>query len=81
MCSVVGPRWASQLYCRRELQLLLGASDNEESQSLTSERGVGDPLSDGASDQGDDLVDEEMAGRELYQDSSDETRRYQDGIY
>ena len=59
-------------YCRRELQLLLGASDNEESQSSTSERGPEDPLSDGVSDQGSDLAEEEMAKRELYQNSSDE---------
>ena len=60
-------------YCHRELQLLLGASDNEDSQSSTSERGPEDSWSDGVSDQGNDLVEEEMAGKELYQDSSDGT--------
>ena len=36
-------------YRRKELQLLLGASDDEESWSLTSERDPEDPPSDGVS--------------------------------
>ena len=60
-------------YRRRELQLLLGASDDEESRSLASERGPGDPLSDEVSDQEIDLAEERMAGEGPYQGSSDET--------
>ena len=59
-------------YRRRELQLLLGASDDEESQSSASERGPEDLLSDGMSDQEIDLAEEHAAGRGPYQDSSDE---------
>ena len=48
-------------YRRRELQLLIEASDDEESRSSTSERNGEDPLSDGASDREDGLVDEGTA--------------------
>ena len=60
-------------YRRRELQLLLGASDEEESQASTSEQDPEDPLSDRVSDQEIDLTEEHMAGEGPYQDSSDET--------
>ena len=60
-------------YRRRELQLLLGASDDEESQSSTSERNPGDPPSDGISHQEIDLTEEHMAGEGPYQDGSDGT--------
>ena len=62
-------------YRRRELQLLLGASDAEEGRSSTSERGPGGPLSDAVSGQENDLAEdsEEMAEKEPYQGSSDET--------
>ena len=60
-------------YRRRELQLLLGASGDEESQPSASERGTGDPLDDGVSDQGSDLEDGEVAGKEPGQVGSDET--------
>ena len=53
-------------YRRRELQLLLGASDDEESRSSTSERGPEDPLSDGVSDQENDLAEEDMAEKGPY---------------
>ena len=59
-------------YRRRELQLLLGASDDEESRSSASEKGGEDPLSDGASDQEDSLVKKRMAAEGPYQSSSDE---------
>ena len=57
-----------QNYRRKELQLLLGASDDEESRSSTSEGGQEDPLSDEASDQEINLT-----GEEPDQDSFDET--------
>ena len=60
-------------YRRKELQLLLGASDDEESRSSTSERGQEDRWSDGVSDQGNDLAEEELAEKEPYQNSSHET--------
>ena len=59
-------------YRRKELQLLLGASDDEESRSSASGKDGEDPLSDGASDQEGSLADERMAGEGPYQDSSDE---------
>ena len=59
-------------YRRKELQLLLGASDDEESRSSASEKGMEDSLDEGASDQEDDLVDEGMAEERPCQDSSDE---------
>ena len=59
-------------YCRKELQLLLEASDDEESRSSTSGRSGEDPLSDGASDREDGLGNEGMAEEGPYQDSSDE---------
>ena len=60
-------------YRRKELQLLLGASDDEESRSLTSERGQEDPLSDEVSDQEINLAEEEIAEKEPDQDSLNET--------
>ena len=59
-------------YRRRELQLLLGASDDEESGSSASGKGGEDPLSDGASDREDSLRSEGMAAEGPYQNSSDE---------
>ena len=70
-CSRPGEA-GSRNYRRRELQLLLEASDDEESRSSTSERNGEDPLSDGASDREDGLVDEGMAEEGPCQDSSDE---------
>ena len=60
-------------YRRRELQLLLGVSDDEESRSSTSERGQESPLSEEASDQGVNLMEEQMAAKEPGQNSLDET--------
>ena len=57
-------------YRRRELQLLLGASDDEESRSSTSERNQEDLLSDEVSDQEINLEGDE---RDPDQDSIDET--------
>ena len=51
-------------YRRKELQLLLEASDDEESRSSASEKDGEDLLSDGASDQGDSWEDEGMAREE-----------------
>ena len=60
-------------YRRRELQLLLGASDDEESRSSTSEKDQEDPWSDDVSDQEINLTEEERAEKEPDQDSFDET--------
>ena len=59
-------------YRRRELQLLLEASDDEESRSSTSERGQEDLLGEGASDQEIDSAEGEMAEEEPDQDRLDE---------
>ena len=60
-------------YRRRELQLLLGASDDEESRSSASERGQEDPLIDNVSDREVNLAEEEMAEEEPGRDCFDET--------
>ena len=60
-------------YRRRELQLLLGTSDDEENRSSTSEKDQADPLSDEVSDQEIDLAEEAMAEKEPDQDNFDET--------
>ena len=60
-------------YRRRELQLLLEASDDEKSQSSASERGQEDLLSADASDREINLVEEEMAEEEPDRDRYDET--------
>ena len=59
-------------YRRKELQLLLSASDDEESRSSASEKDDEDPLSDDASDREDSLEDAGMAAEGPCQDSSDE---------
>ena len=52
-------------YRRRELQLLLEASDSESSRSSTSEEEGGDPQDDGPSDQSNEQEDEETVDDEL----------------
>ena len=52
-------------YRRKELQLLLEASDGEGSQSPTSGEGGGDPPDSGTSDQDDGQDDEDTADDEL----------------
>ena len=59
-------------YRRRELQLLLGASDDEESRSSASEKDDVGPLSTDASDLEDGSEDVGMAAEGPCQDSSDE---------
>jgi hypothetical protein len=59
-------------YRRKELQLLLSASDGEESRSSTSDKDDEDPSSDDASDREDSLEDAGMAAEGPWQDSSDE---------
>ena len=49
-------------YRRRELKLLLGASDDEESRSSASERGQEDFVSESTSNQEVNLAEEEVAG-------------------
>ena len=60
-------------YSRRELQLLVGASDDDEGRSSMSERSQEDPLSDEASDQEVSLAEGEMAEKGPGQDCLDET--------
>ena len=52
-------------YRRKELQLLLEASDGEGSHSSASEEEDGDPQDGGTSDQDDGRDDEETADDEL----------------
>ena len=60
-------------YRRRELHLLLEASDDEESRSSASERGQEDLLDEDSSDREIDLAEEEMAEEEPDRDCFDET--------
>ena len=70
-CSQPGCTETSN-YCRRELQLLTEASDDEESQSSASERGQEDLLDEDGSDQGIDLTEGEIAEGGPDQDRLDE---------
>ena len=74
-CSQPGYTGLRNYRCR-ELQLLLGASDDKEGRSSASGKDGEDPLSDGASDQEGSLADEGMAGEGPYQDSSNELWQY-----
>ena len=60
-------------YRRRELQLLSGISDDEESRASGSERDREEPLSDGDPDQEVRLREGEMAGGGPGQDGLNET--------
>ena len=60
-------------YRGRELQLLLGASDDEESQSSESEKDQEDTLDGEVSDQEVNLAEEGMAEEEPGRDCLDET--------
>ena len=71
-CSQPGCAGLSK-YRRREIQLLLEASDDEESRSSASERGQDNLLDRDASDREIDLAEEEMAEEGPDQDRLDET--------